>query len=86
VISEPTQTSFSISPNPADKSLSIQFPPGKNTVIIILNELGQEVLRTQKVNSSSITLSTKNLATGIYFLRILSTDKKLFAEKLLIQH
>jgi len=85
-ISDPSQNSFSIFPNPADDFASINFHSSRNTTVIVLNELGQEVMATHATNSSSLILPTENLNAGIYLVELRSANERPVEEKLLIVH
>lgn len=62
-------------PNPANDILTVYFnQPIKNTELKILNQLGQEV-RSVTMNGTGIKVPVKDLAPGMYFIRIMDGDK-----------
>ncbi len=60
---------FSVYPNPMQDDLILQFENTNNFSVKIYNVTG-EILISQKANSSSISLNTRTLAEGIYFVEV----------------
>jgi Secretion system C-terminal sorting domain len=75
-------------PNPADQELTILLPvPAlKSSVITLADQLGKAVHTSSfSIGEKSKTISTRELADGIYFLRI-ETDGKIINQKIVIAH
>lgn len=62
----------SLFPNPADHSFSIESPLLISS-IVIMDELGREVLR-QAIHSNSATIETKNWPSGNYVVMMISDE------------
>lgn len=62
-----------VSPNPATTMLSVQSSNKNNTVLYIINELGQ-VMQSANVHSTSATLDISKLSPGLYFVRTTAED------------
>jgi len=75
-------TDVTIYPNPATNSISVGYK-GMIKAITITDLTGKVVYQTE-VNDSSITLSSLNLRSGIYLLKV-SADQGQATEKLIIQ-
>lgn len=69
VSKSPSLNAWSVSPNPAQNSISFQNPFTSNVFVSILDIEGREV-QVEKSNSSSITFDLGNIPTGNYFVRI----------------
>lgn len=61
-------TEFSIYPNPAETSVTIELK-GHQFDCLVYNSLGQLVLSKTRINSTTI-LNTLNLARGVYFVEV----------------
>ena len=75
---------FSIMPNPAKESISINFANQANRTLIV-NDVSGRLLRKQSLMSSSYIMERDGLSSGIYFITIqnnsegtLSTHKIIF--------
>ncbi len=79
-VSETTNESFSVYPNPASSSINIAGI--KDTKIDILNILG-EVILTDNIVSGEIKLDISHLENGIYLIKIQSENGEL-VEKLIV--
>ncbi|MFT5602770.1 MAG: hypothetical protein ACI9N1_003030, partial [Flavobacteriales bacterium] len=75
-------------PNPAAEQVTIAYdmPTGiDNASIVITNEIGQEVFKTNISSSKGTELiSTASLPSGIYFYSIQSNEVSSVTKKLLI--
>lgn len=60
-------------PNPAGNELTIKTPVSNNGTVTICSSVGA-VLYTQKANGSLHRIDTKDLAPGIYFVRLVDAD------------
>jgi hypothetical protein len=67
-----TADELSVSPNPAQLSLTLSNIPMNATQIIVLNVTGQEVLRVGNTGSSTRSIDISALATGCYVVKVLS--------------
>lgn len=77
-------------PNPTDDLLNIELinlnSPVQN--IMLINSLGNEVLREEKISldfENTSTLSLKNLPDGIYYLTLSLEDGRQFSQKVVLQ-
>jgi hypothetical protein len=61
-------TELSVYPNPAKSFVTVNR--GKNAVIQITNELGQNVFVNQDVSENSTILHLTDLNSGVYYIRI----------------
>ncbi len=68
-----TKTNFIVYPNPVSNYLAIETHFTGSSQLIVINNLGQLVLK-QNQNTSSISLDVSNLSKGLYFLNIASED------------
>jgi len=75
----------SIFPNPASNFFKINIPESSiNSELIISNILGKTVLKSQ-LNVSETKIDTRNYASGIYFVSVLSEGKIIDTKKLIIK-
>lgn len=74
---------FSIFPNPTNDIINIQLDKNENKVtkVILTNPLG-EVLINESFSYDKISLTTKQLKNGVYYLTI-STDKLMGTKKII---
>ena len=75
-IEETNNIDFGLFPNPAFKQVSIE--PGSSfneaVIISIINELGEEVKKTQIDNfNESINLNIEDYSSGVYFIKVTSS-------------
>jgi hypothetical protein len=84
IAENPTPTSFTMFPNPANDILNINsISDVKNTTLEILNAVGQ-VVKTDRLIDSNLTVSLKELSAGIYFVK-LSNEKGQSVSKLIVE-
>ena len=78
-LDEISKEQFSLFPNPTNSSITISLPRLNNDYneIIILNVLGQEVLKQKRTNSLQETIDVSNLSTGFYNIELRGDNKKL---------
>jgi hypothetical protein len=81
---EVSASSFIMYPNPAKDVVNISLAENANNAIVeITNALGQ-IVKTEKLNSSSITIPVNNLSKGMYFVNVRSeygkSDAKLIVK------
>lgn len=67
---------FSLYPNPATKTLNIQLPEiyKNNSLVTIVNSLGQIISSKKNIGEGEQTLDISNLSSGIYFIKITNDD------------
>lgn len=78
---------FSVFPNPASGQVTLQLPEdraAKPGVIICMNAVGQEVLRTSLTGDAQQTLDIAELASGVYMI-LLQQDAAQWVERLVIE-
>lgn len=87
-IAEKVMHPFTIFPNPANDLVNIQSRVHTKFTCSLMDLTGKEV-QTGHSNANSIILSTENLPNGIYFLKLIPVDSKLyngfFVQKIIIQ-
>ncbi len=86
-VMEIQESSFSIFPNPAKSHLVIENTAGLkgNFMINMFDSLGNEVLQNQLSGGSGQFVFDQNLQSGLYLLKITSTNGKLVhTEKILV--
>lgn len=75
---------FSISPNPASKSISIQTNFTGKTEVMLRNVEGKEVFR-HHFTGNTFSMELRDFAAGIYLLTLVNGNTT-FTEKLVIRH
>jgi PKD repeat protein len=74
-----------IFPNPTTGQFTIQCDANGNTIVKILNQLGNVVFET-RINQQKTVLAPPGLAPGIYFIRVIETETgKTKSSKLIVQ-
>jgi len=76
------ESRINIYPNPVTFQLNI-FSKSTINKITIYNYLGQTV-KTMHPQNNAVDLTTDNLATGIYFLKIETSDRKIAIKKIMV--
>jgi len=78
-------STFSIYPNPANNSITINYTGdlSQKTNIAIYNYLGQEIMQSN-LQSKTSTINVSDITNGIYFVRV-RTNKTQQVERLVIQ-
>lgn len=78
-------TNIVISPNPSSSEFIIISQNTGNQIfhLKLINSFGQEVLATDYSNQPEFIINVENLAKGIYFLQ-LSTSQNTFTQKMLV--
>lgn len=79
----PSNQNFILYPNPNNGSFTIELNNEKESVIEIINLLGQTVYM-QKIGSSKTTITTSDLKAGVYFVTLIFGDIKT-TQKIIIQ-
>ena len=71
-------TTISVYPNPAKDYITIDTETGKALEVIILNSIGQEVLRIEKYYGTRINLA--GIKTGLYYVTVYDNKQKLLGK------
>ena len=71
-------TTISVYPNPAKDYITIDTETGKALEVIILNSIGQEVLRIEKYYGTRINLA--GIKTGLYYVTVYNNKHKLLGK------
>ncbi len=80
-ISGINSSTLSLFPNPAHITITLQLPITNPFNIIIINTLGEEVMRQHAAAPpSSLSLNISSLAEGAYFV-VVRSDKQVFTSK-----
>lgn len=86
-VTKPGFSTFSVNPNPATETITIQLPtPIINQQLVqieIVNRLGQSVL---KLTLDSNEISVSHLPAGLYIVNLWSEDLHFLPQKLVIIH
>ncbi len=69
---------------PTEKTIVINNPENTNISLSIVDITGRQLGLEKKGSSNEHIFRVPNLTTGIYFIRVLTTDGYLYAEKILI--
>ena len=77
----PSQTLFTIFPNPATTSITIQSTTQPINQIIITNLLGQTIYTQQQTTAQQQTIDVSTFPTGIYFIKINGTEVRKFVKE-----
>lgn len=80
-----SEASMSVYPNPFTHSITItsdKFNSDQPFVFVLVNPMGQEVLRS-RMNANSTTFETENIPAGIYYYTVFSNDEMLQTGKLI---
>jgi hypothetical protein len=83
-VAESSPTSLAVYPNPANDLLHIQLPSYTQANIQLMDALGQTVISTNTFGVNA-TLSTGELPSGIYMLRI-NDGHSISSQQVLVQH
>jgi hypothetical protein len=88
-VEEENETEFSVYPNPADKSIRIEFEnsqTGDQLEFSILDLQGREVKAERlRQNQSILSIDSSDLSNGTYFLKLNSSAFKR-TQKIVVQH
>jgi Concanavalin A-like lectin/glucanases superfamily/Secretion system C-terminal sorting domain len=79
------KNNISLVPNPIKDKATFTFPVANNTVIRIMDMLGNEVLVLSAENKSSISFNRAELTSGIYFYQVISDKKNVATGKMLVE-
>lgn len=77
------KTAFSIFPNPSNGMFTVDIPNAQKSQLEIFNCLGQKVYQTE-LNSEQSHIDMENQPDGIYIYKIILSDNRIVAGKLLI--
>lgn len=84
-----TENEFTIFPNPFSISTTLSIRSSvnnfNNLIFELYNCVGQTVKQVENIDGHTIILQRGNLASGLYFIRLLSENKTIAADKLLIE-
>ena len=67
------EKSFSMYPNPAGNTVTIESPEDVDARIIMTDALGKTVMNST-FNGTTETLNTSTLKNGVYFVHTISSD------------
>jgi hypothetical protein len=73
-----------ISPNPAHDHLWIEMADLDRATVTLRNQLGQEVGVMREVMGDRMTLNTRDLARGVYFVEV-KTAERILTEKIVLE-
>ena len=76
---------FTISPNPLSSSTTLHTNNLlKNATLTVYNCFGQAVKEIKNINGQTVVLARDNLASGLYFIRLIEENKIIAVDKLVI--
>ncbi|MFZ4785688.1 MAG: T9SS type A sorting domain-containing protein, partial [Flavobacteriales bacterium] len=78
-VEETTNAVFNLYPNPASNSVNIIANDALGQMISITDASGR-LIRTEKINTSNVTMDVSDLSDGLYFVRI-GAEQRLLAVK-----
>ena len=78
-------TTITISPNPANETVTIEFPREMESLSVI-NSSGQNIYKTDRINQPIISINTSFYLSGIYYIRFTSAKGDCLIRKLLVVH
>ncbi len=86
-ISEVSNNSFSIYPNPANNHITIKYKLQNEFLIdvFVFNQIGQKVYEkniSTELTNGSIKVNIEILPTGLYFIKLISTSGNIYDSKL----
>ena len=72
-VAKSNELMYSISPNPATTTLAVNFEKAEAVTLVVLNQVGQNVL-TKQSTDTAVVLDVAKLTAGVYFLAVVSED------------
>ena len=81
------ERAFSIFPNPSSGKLisyDLNFAPSENDYIIVVDNIGLEILRTPVANSKDEIVLERKLPAGVYLVKFVSSQYELIRRLLVI--
>jgi Secretion system C-terminal sorting domain len=75
---------FEVYPNPASDELNISFSENSTYTLRLVDELGNDVLKSEVKNQTSATLDISKLAKGFYILEVVNSDGHKSNKKVII--
>ena len=84
-IEETEELDVSIFPNPSNNIVNVQIDNVPADAQIVIQSIdGKEVMRSNQVNTTT-TLDVTALAKGAYLVKVLSSEKEIYSDKLIIE-
>lgn len=83
-VAESLPTSLTVYPNPANDLLHIQLPSYKQANIQLMDAMGKTMISTNVIGATA-SLSTSDLPSGIYMLRI-NDGHSISSQQVVVQH
>jgi hypothetical protein len=77
---------YSIFPNPASDRISLQIDRAEESECIIINTVGQEVMRVKSGESNHFDFSVASLECGVYFFQYQENNGRKGRGKFVVQH
>lgn len=81
-VDEDNEDLFSVYPNPFENNITIKKSSGELQLFVLMNALGQEVMKTNLVSVQS-KLDVSQLNSGIYFYTVIENGEKVNSGRLL---
>lgn len=63
---------FSISPNPTDQFITLDFADFNKKTLTIYNTQGQQVLKRENINNQAISINTNEFQSGVYYAEVIN--------------
>jgi len=83
-IKEPQISDILIYPNPANKEINVESIDNKNILSVEIMDIDGRILAQKEVNKRMAKIDVGSLSSGIYFARIVFTNKTYLTSKFLI--
>lgn len=81
---EPQISTIRLYPNPANKEINIESTDNKNILSVEIMDIDGRCLKLTDVNYVKTKIDVSNLSSGIYFARIVFSDKTYLTSKFII--
>jgi M6 family metalloprotease-like protein len=78
------KTQLTIAPNPLTNISKIEFEPGMNQSIRIINVIGMQVFTVEFTNQSYLEVNKDDFKKGVYFVQLKQGNKIVTTEKLVV--
>lgn len=85
-VSENESTGISIYPNPSNELLNISALPEGETLVDVVDITGKTVLTERSFGIQNVQINTSSLADGLYVVRVISNNKQVRAERIIVRH
>lgn len=85
-VNENENAGISVYPNPTHEVLTISALPDGESLIHVVDITGKTVLTERSFGIQNFALNTSELSDGFYVIRIISNNKQVHAERIVVRH